>query len=366
MRLVWARVVSVERVAADLERLSVSLDGAIARAVCYPALTGPCSEGESVLVNATAVDLALGTGGVHFVVARAPDAAGGPVAFERFSGGHIMKLRYTPMQLDVLSVEEQGSPSHDVMAEAVDIAGMPVACCGLHSQLPLVAAAIKEREPTASVAYVMSDFAALPLALSDLVRDSVGAGLLDSTITCGQAFGGMHEAVNLHSGLLAARHVAQADVAIVAIGPGVVGTATPFGHGGIAQGEAINAVAALRGRPVAVLRLSAVDARDRHRGVSHHTIAALATIATARAAVALPLFPNGEFGDEMAGVDSALDRAGIWARHERVEQPADAPAMRGVGVTTMGRDASEDPMSFAAAYAAGYACAAMLTRDEHR
>ncbi len=186
-----------------------------------------------------------------------------------------MKVRYTPLQVDVLSVEEQGSPHHAVMKEARTLSGMPVACCGLHSHVPLVAAAVKEADPNLKVAYCMTDFASLPLALSDMVRAARGAGLIDETISCGQAFGGGLEAVNLHSGLLAARHVVRADVAIVAIGPGVVGTATPFGHGGIAQGEAINAVASLGGMPVAVLRISFADERPRHQGVSHHTLTAL-------------------------------------------------------------------------------------------
>ena len=357
MRLVWGTVDEVEREVAGAQFLRVSFDdGTRGRAVCYPTLSGTVMAGERVLLNTTAVDLALGTGGSHFVVARAPGADA--VAVASPSGGHIMKLRYTPLQVDVASVEEQESPHHDTMVHATDLRGMPVACCGLHSHVPLVAAAVKSIDSSLRVAYVMTDFAALPIALSDVVRAATDAGLIDDTITCGQAFGGDFEAVNLHSGLLAARHVAHADVAVAAIGPGVVGTATPFGHGGIAQGEAVNAAFVLGGRPVSVLRLSFADERPRHRGVSHHSLTALVAVALAPAVVALPALP----AEQRAAVDAALDEAGVWARHERFDTAGATPDLRGLSVTTMGRTADDDPAFFSAAFAAGEACAA-LARD---
>lgn len=363
MRLVWARVDRVHRISDDLEQLDIVVDGAQAQAVCYPLLTGSAVQGDDVLVNTTAVDLGLGTGGFHFVVARAPREGVDAVAMDRPSGGHIMKCRYTPLQCDARCVEEQGGRSHDVMAQAVELAGMPVACCGLHSQVPLVAAAIKERNPSLTVAYVMSDSAALPMALSSAIRESVSAGLIDATISCGQAFGGEFEAVNLYSGLLAAKHVVGADIAVVGIGPGVVGTATPFGHGGVAQGEAVNAALALRGRPVAVLRLSAVDARARHRGVSHHTLTALMQVALGPAAVAVPEPGHPGLDDALARVDAALDEAGVWRTHTRVNVGVTTPDLRGVTITTMGRRHDDDPLFFAAAYAAGVACVNLIEED---
>jgi hypothetical protein len=358
MRLVWGTVSGLRPVTGGVQRLEVLLDDGVAgSAIAYPQLSGACAVGDRVLVNTTAVDLGLGTGGVHFVVARAGEGEG--VALDEPSGGHIMKLRYTPLQVDVCSVEEQSSAHHETMRSADDLGGMPVACCGLHSQVPLVAAAVKHAEPALRVAYVMTDFAALPLALSEIIRASVEAGLIDATITCGQAFGGQYEAVNVHSGLLAARHVARADVAIVAIGPGVVGTATPFGHGGVAQGEAVNAVGALRGTPVATLRVSFSDERSRHRVVSHHTLTALSRIALAPALVPVPLLPAAQ----AAEVADALQSSGVLRRHRRVECGsgfAPAPDMRGVRVSTMGRGPGDDPAFFAAAFAAGEVCARVV------
>jgi hypothetical protein len=360
MRLVWASVVEVAEGRSGLQRLVVSLDdGTAGVALCYPELSGSCSAGERVLVNTTAVDLALGTGGVHFVVARAGSSAGAApdAVLERPSGGHIMKLRYTPLQHDVVCVEAQESPLHEAMAGATDAAGMPVVCCGLHSQVPLVTGAVKDALPTARIAYVMTDQAALPLAFSELVAACAVAGLIDVTVTCGQAFGGDLEAVTLHSGLLAARCAADADLAVVCLGPGIVGTGTVFGHGGVAQGEAINAAAAVGAAPVAALRLSFADGRERHRGVSHHSLTALGRVALAPSRVAVPALPR-----EQADVlERALADAGVWELHERVDVEArPLPDTRGVRVRTLGRGPAQDPAFFAAAAAAGTTAARML------
>lgn len=351
MRLVRGVVTEMIESGEGIERLAVDLDdGSSGLAVAYPRLSGRCRCGDRVLLNATAVELALGTGGVHFVVSN--ESATGPIVIDEPGGGHIMKLRYTPLQLDVLAVESPESPHHQTMREARSVEGMPVVCCGLHSQVPLVAAAVKAASTDASVAYCMTDHAALPAPLSTVVSASRSAGLIDTVITCGQAFGGDLEAVNLHSGLLAARRVAGADVAIVAIGPGVVGTATPFGHGGVHQGESINAVAGVGGRAVAALRVSFADKRVRHRGVSHHSLAALSHVALAPAEVALPALPP-EYSD---AIDDVLEEWGVWRLHRRAQAQAGRvppPSLRGVEVTTMGRSFEEDPAFFAAAFAAG-------------
>ncbi len=348
MQLAWGRVVRIAAERAGLQRLEVIVEGASAPsiALAYPSLTGAFGVGERVLLNTTAVNLGLGTGGAHFVVAGGDEAA----TVMDPSGGHIMKLRYTPLQRDVLAVEEAASPHAAVMERARALGGMPVVCCGLHSQLLPVVAAVKELSADLRVAYVMTDYAALPLALSDLVAAMTECGLLDTTITAGQAFGGSLEAITTHSALLAARHVATADVAVVALGPGIVGTASPFGHGGVAQGEAINAAASLGGQPIAVLRLSFTERRARHFGVSHHTQSALGTVALAPAAVVVPALSNAE----RAVVDAALEDAGVWQRHTRVDAPAaPLPDTRGLPMRSMGRTPADDPAFFHAAAAAG-------------
>lgn len=354
MRLVWGKVEQVGPSEAGAQRLTVLLDGAerASAAVAYVTLTGECTPGERVLCNTTAVDLGLGTGGEHFVVAR----AGEGVSFDDPVPGHIMKLRYTPLQRDVTVVEEPASGYHEVMANARSLGGMPVVCCGLHSQIALVAAAVKDARPSMRVAYVMTDEASLPLAVSRLVPRLRETGLLDATITCGQAFGGEVEAVNLYSALLAARHVVEADVAIVSIGPGIPGTSTPFGHSGIAQGQAVNAVSSLGGSPIAALRVSFADERPRHVPVSHQTLTALNVVALAPARVAVPELS----GPSAAALHQALESSGLWERHERCDVSGSAlPDMRGVTVRSMGRTADQDPAFFLSAAAAGRLAARM-------
>jgi len=358
VRLVWGDVLSVQRERAGVQRLSVLPDGgAQAAAMNYPSLSGACRAGDRVLLNTTAVDLSLGTGGAHLVVARIPaNGSASGVALDDPSGGHVMKLRYTPLQRDVVAVEAPESDAHDSLREAVDVAGMPVVCCALHSHVPIVAAAIRERRPDVRIAYVMTDEAALPYALSDVLAACTDAGLIDVTVSCGQAFGADIEAVNLQSGLVAAHVVGHADVALVAIGPGVVGTGTALGHGGVAQGEAINACAAVGARAVASVRVSFADARERHRGVSHHTLIALSRIALAPAIVAVPRLA----ADLQARIDADLAEAGVWRLHQRRDVECAMPDARGVELRTMGRVPADDPSFFLAAAAAGAAASDLL------
>ena len=138
------------------------------------------------------------------------------------------------------------------------------------------------------VVYVMQDGGALPAWFSRTCAALRDAGWLAATVTTGQAFGGDLETVTVHTGLLAARHVLAADIAVVAQGPGNLGTGTRWGFSGVAAGEAVNAVAALGGRAVACLRVSEADPRERHRGISHHSLTAYGRVALARAEVVVP------------------------------------------------------------------------------
>jgi hypothetical protein len=336
LRREWAGAVEVE----------VTVAGAAVRALAYPELTGRPQPGDRVLLNTGALDLGLGTGGYALVVAlpdRLPPDTGGP--------GHLIKARYTPLQATVLGADEQGSPHHEILREADDLGGLPVVVADLHSALPAVLAGYRaERVPRQAV-YVMLDGGALPAWFSRTAAGLRHAGWLGATVTVGQAFGGDLEAVTLHSGLLAARHVLGADLVVVAQGPGNLGTGTKWGFSGLAAGEAVNAVAALGGRPVASLRVSEADPRERHRGVSHHSLTSYGRVALARADVVLPDLP-GEFGAQITA-----EAAPLAARHAlvRVSVAGLADALREcpVPLSTMGRGLDEDLAYFLAAAAAG-------------
>jgi Protein of unknown function (DUF3866) len=319
------------------------------RALCYSRLTGVPEPGDRVLLNTTALDLGLGTGGYALVVAipdRLPPDPAGP--------GHLVKARYTPLQTTVLGADEQGSPYHELLRDCDDLAGMPVVIADLHSALPAILAGYRaERSPEAPprVAYVMLDGGALPAWFSRSAAGLAEAGWLAGTITVGQAFGGDLETVTLHTGLLTARHVLGAELAVVAQGPGNLGTGTRWGFSGVAAGEAVNAAAVLGGRPVGSLRISAADPRDRHRGVSHHSLTAYGRVALARADIVVPEL-DGELG--MAVLAAAQP---LGSRHNlvrvSVDGLADALASSPVPLATMGRGLADDLPYFLAAAAAG-------------
>jgi hypothetical protein len=260
--------------------------------------------------------------------------------------GHIVKLRYTSLQADAGADES--------IADDDDLEGMPVIACGLHSQLACIVAALRHARPDVRIAYVMTDGASLPLALSDLVEQL--RPLLATTVTAGHAFGGEHEAVNVPSALLTAKR--HADIAVVGMGPGVVGTATKLGYSALEVGAVIGATALLGGRPVAAVRFSLADPRLRHQGVSHHTTTALALGTDARATIGVP---DGPYA---ARVRADLDAAGLTDRHRLLTVPdPDVPKLLdalGIHVTSMGRGPDEDPGFYAVAGAAGTAAATML------
>jgi len=324
------------------------------RALAYPELTGRPQAGDRVLLNATAVELGLGTGGYALVIAvpdRLPHGPPGP--------GHLIKARYTPLQACVLGAEEQGSPHHDVLREAGDLGGMPVVVADLHSALPAILAGLRAARAKPPVAaYVMLDGGSLPAWFSRIAAGLREAGWLAGTVSTGQAFGGDLDTVTVHTGLLAARHVLGAEVAVVAQGPGNLGTGTRWGFSGVACGEAVNAVAVLGGRPVASLRISDADARERHYGVSHHSLTAYGRVALARADVVVPGL-GGEFGARVAA-----QAAGLAGRHHLVTVPVDglaeALAACPVPLATMGRGLDEDRAYFLAAAAAGRHAATLL------
>jgi hypothetical protein len=346
-------VVSVSNRSRSTVALVVATADGEVDAIAYADVVGTPQPGDRVLLNVTALELGLGTGGVAMVVAI-PDRLPADGAEQ----GHIVKARYTPLQVTVLAADEQGSPHHDVLRDADDIDGMPVVIADLHSAVPAILAGLRDRRPDAKVAYVMSDGGALPIAFSRTVPALRDAGWLAGTVTVGQAYGGDIEAVTVHSGMLAARHVLGADVAVVTQGPGNLGTGTRWGFSGVASGEAVNAAAVLGGRPVAALRISAVDPRERHRGVSHHTLTALGRVAMARADVVVPVLP-----EPMGSV--VRDACGSLAeRHRLVEVDTEGLlevlAATPVPLSSMGRGLDEDPAYFLAGAAAGRHTASLL------
>jgi hypothetical protein len=127
------------------------------------------------------------------------------------------------------------------------------------------------------------------------------------------------------------------DGIVCSVGPGIVGTGSSLGHGGLAAAESANAAAALAGSPILVARASQADERERHHGVSHHTRAAL-ELCLGSVAVA---WPQGWKPASWLEVREDVDVTG-WE-----DACAELP------LEHMGRGPDEDPLFFAAAFAAG-------------
>ena len=253
--------------------------------------------------------------------------------------------------MTVLGVDEQDSPHHAALRDADDLGAMPVIVADLHSSLPAILAGIRESRPDAVVAYVATDGGALPISFSRTVHGLREAGWLAGSVTVGQAFGGDLEAVTVHNGLLAARLVMGADVAVVTQGPGNLGTGTRWGFSGVAAGEAINAASTLNGHPVATLRVSEADSRERHHGISHHSLTAYGRVAAHTADIPVPAV-SGPFGDLLRSQAATLNPP-----HTLVDVDLDglgeAVSLSPVPLSTMGRDFDDDPAAFLAAGAAG-------------
>src|SRR3954471_20261626 len=312
------RITAVVSRAEGLARLEV--DGA--PCIAYPRLTGPVALGDDVLVNVQARELELGSGGFDVLYAN---RTRGPDLWAE-EGAHVMKLPYTPAQAAARHAEEGR-----VLPESLD--GLRVVCCSLHSQVAPVCAGIGAGR---RVAYVQVPGGALPVSLSDTLRELRAHELVATTVAVDACFDGDVQCVSIASALLWC--VAEGFyVAVAGIGPGVVGTGTSFGHGGVAAAAAAHVARALGGEPILAVRASESDARDRHRGVSHH----VRDILKLADDVALP-WPRGY--EIPSGIEVELVDVDGWR-----------DACDGLTLSHMGRGPDEDELFFAAAFAAGRA-----------
>jgi Protein of unknown function (DUF3866) len=312
---------TVTAIVERLDRLDrIEVDGAAC--VSYPRATGPVELGDEVLVNVQAAELGLGSGGFHVLYANLTRG----LELDPEPGAHVMTLPYSPVQQAVRFVEEDGE-----LAKALD--GMPVVCCSLHSQVAPAVAGVGEE---VRIAYVQLPGGALPVSLSDSVRVLKARGLVELAVATGACFDGDAQAVGVPSALawVAAEGF---DVAVCSVGPGIVGTGSSLGHGGVGAAEAANVATALSGLPVLTVRVSEGDSRERHRGVSHHTRAVLELV-LGQVSVAWP-----------AGLE-----APSWLEaREEVDVTGWQEACDGLILEHMSRGPDDDPWFFASAFAAG-------------
>ncbi len=323
LSLRWGTVGAVVETHERLVRLLV--DGR--PAIAYPAAVGAIEVGDSVVVNTQARELELGSAEGDVVVVNLSRG----LRLRPDPGAHVMALPYTPLQQAVRFAEEDGGLPDD-------LGGLPVVCCGVHGQLAPVLAALRGRR----VVYVQVQGGALPVSLSNTVRRAREHGLIDVAIAAAPCVEGDVLCASVPSALLVAR-ARGAEAVVCAVGPGLIGTGTAFGHGGVSVADAANAAVALGGRAIVVPRVSFGDERERHRGLSHHTRSAL-RLCLGNVRVAWPDGLEVPEGLEVVAVD-----AGGWRE-----------ACEGLELAHMGRGPDDDPWFFAAAHAAGVLARTLL------
>jgi len=342
-------VESVQQPGERIVRLEVRLSGGEAPrpAVAYPRLTGPVEAGDDVVVNVEAADLGLGSGGfdiVHCNLTRGVSGGGGE--------GHVMKLNYTSLQHAVRPLEEEadGPPP---------VEGIPVCVLPLHGQLPCAAFALAALASGTRAGYVQTAGGALPGELSDTVAELLDRGMLAGHVSAGAAHGAPAEAVTLEGALDAGRRLGW-DCAFVGPGPGILGSASALGHGGLAALSSAHAALALGSAVVLAPRLSSADPRERHRGLSHHTETVLRMLLRP-VRVALPAglsLPSG------AALGRAVSHGGHEAVGVEVSSLCDSYLASGLPAGTMGRSFDEDRDFFLAGLGGGAALAQLVPDKE--
>lgn len=344
-----------------LQCLEIRLEGKKEKALNYTGLTGTALPGQQVLLNTTAVKLKLGSGGFHFVIANQ--------ACQRLAlspHGHIMKLRYTPLQFKVQTYEEilNNKGSRLALKQYPGLKNTPVIIGELHSMVAPFVLMLKNINPAIRIVYIMTDSAALPLYLSNAVHHLQTDGLLAGTVTYGQAFGGDLETVNIYTALIAAKEYLNADVILLAPGPGVVGTATRYGHSGIEQGEHVDRVHKFQGLPVVIPRISFAEKRDRHYGLSHHVLTALSEISEKKAYLPLPRLSR----EKVLTLYKQLRASGLLFKHKIIlinKTPRfNLYAQETYKLQSMGRGLQEDPVFFAAIAATACFCEKLLQKNK--
>jgi hypothetical protein len=391
------------------QALVVSLDGERRPAIAEVGLMGASKEGDEVIVNVQARDLGLGSGGFDVVHANLTRGLAGE-GDEDPAHPHVMKLNYTSLQHAVAPVEDtQMDASHDgaypphngERAGGHTLGGAPkghtagrqageqlelplrrpVAVLALHGQLAAVAWAFAQANPAGRLGFVQTPGGALPGGHSRVVRMLLERGLLAGHITAGAAYGGELEAITTAGGLHHGLHALGWDAAVCGPGPGIVGSSSPLGHGGMNALDSAHTALALGAATLLVARMSSADSRPRHRGLSHHTLTVLDMLLEP-VTVALPAGIRSPAGAELraslgsvfgaAGgkpqLELDVDRPARMARHDWRRAPIDLPAYlaSGLPAETMGRVLVEDPLFFGAALAGGTVLASLGRDTESR
>src|SRR6202023_1944924 len=186
----------------------------------------------------------------------------------------------------------------------------PVAVLALHGQLASVAWAFAQGAPGSKLGYVQTEGGALAGTRSRTVRALRERGLLAGHLTAGAAFGGEGEAITTAGALHHGLRTLGWDAAVCGPGPGIVGSRSSLGHGGMSALDSAHISLALGCPTLLVARMSSADDRIRHRGISHHTLTVL-DLLLEPVTVALPAGMRSPIGTDLrAGLGAVFGGGG--------------------------------------------------------
>ncbi len=329
-------------------------DGFSRKAILYKTFFHSVKPNDIITINVTATNLRLGTGG--FDIVTAPHSISNSSSLK----GHIMKLRYTPLQHSISAIDSPESQYYsffkNLNKEQSHLEKQFILLAELHSMLPVIWGVVKEVSSSSNMIFIIDDQAALPLAVSHHMQKLHQDNQV-SSITIGQAFGGTYEATTLQNALLFAKHYLQADLIIIGVGPGGVGTGTKFGFTGLQQANWANTVGAMNGVPVWIPRISFAEKRSRHYGISHHTLTSLFHFTYAPSLLPFPPLKDkqekkikkqiSEMEDSHRTIVSHQFK---WSKENKTENLLEAALTHyDDHILSMGKSAQEDPSFFLAA-----------------
>ncbi|HZK35141.1 MAG TPA: DUF3866 family protein [Bacillota bacterium] len=335
----------------DKTEVLLDIDHPVKKAINYNHMTGEISTGDIVYLNTTAASLSLGTGGFHFVIAN--------ISHDNINylpKGHGMKLRYTPMQVQIPFVEEEGK-NRKIYNKPLILNNKQLIFAELHSMLPPICAYLKKfSSRKTTISYIMTDHAALPLSFSKNIQSLRTKKLLDITLTTGNAFGGDYECVNFYTALQTASSIS--DIIVIAMGPGITGTGTKYGFSGLELAFYMNLASKHGGGCVFIPRVSFADQRIRHYGISHHSLTIISEMLTHPVFIALPHANNKKLDFMIKQLKAA--KALYKTRLSIYKGDAIKSALESycINTTTMGRGFVDDPYFF---YTIGASCKKTLS-----
>lgn len=130
------------------------------------------------------------------------------------------------------------------------------------------------------------------------------------------------------------------------MGPGIAGTGTKYGFTGIEQGSILDAVKKLEGRAIAIPRISFADKRERHQGISHHSMTVFKEIVNVNVDIPITIYDDEKLNFIKEQINlNGLDKKHniIYIDNNKTKEDLDYFNLK---VKSMGRNYEQDEAFF--------------------